>query len=65
MYNKQEIIDGLWHYKTSPNTKWIPFTKAMLKDKIEALKKDLIQAEDMLYNLRQQDIEALKTKFGE
>lgn len=65
MNYQQEILNRMWHYKTSPRAEWIPFTKAMLKDKIESLKKDLIQAEDMLYNLRQQDIEALKTKFGE
>ena len=30
MYYKEELINGVWHYKLSPNSEWIPMSVEQL-----------------------------------
>lgn len=36
MYHREEIINGVLCYKTTPNGEWIEYTKEQLTAKIEA-----------------------------
>ena len=48
MYYKEEIINGLWHFKSCPDCTWTPFTALMLNKKINTLVDELQEAKRQL-----------------
>ena len=45
MYYEEKIINDILCYRHSPNGKWMEFTKAKLTSKIQALKLELLKAQ--------------------
>lgn len=31
MYYEEELINGIWHYRTTPNGEWVEMTKEQIK----------------------------------
>ena len=38
MYYKEQLINGVWHYKLSPTSEWIPLSVEQLNEKVSSLK---------------------------
>jgi hypothetical protein len=45
MYYAEKLINGIWHYKTSPNMKWKEMGAVRLANKIAALERRIKQLE--------------------
>ena len=62
MYYKEQLINGIWHYKLSPNAEWKPFSIEQLNDKITNLKNESKSLTDKL-SIEEQN-HFIKTLFG-
>lgn len=62
MYYKEQLINGIWHYKLSPNAEWKPFSIEQLNDKITSLKNESKSLTDKLS--REEQNHFIKTLFG-
>ncbi len=53
MYYKEQLINGIWHYKLTPNGEWKPFSTEQLNNKITELKANIesINFEDFKKNI--------------
>lgn len=52
MYHKEEIIDGILCYKSSPNDDWHPYTLEALTDKIVSCRKERDAIAEELENIK-------------
>jgi hypothetical protein len=41
MYYNEKLINGIWHYKTSPRMEWKPMSVVQLTNKIAAQEREL------------------------
>ncbi len=54
MYYKEEIINGIWHWKSSTDGEWQQFTAFMIKKKIQDHKKQIGELRIQLEIVRNQ-----------
>lgn len=57
MYYKEQLIDGIWHYKFSPDGEWFKFNVAKLHEKIENMQSEI----DMLRTHNERFLSLLNT----
>jgi hypothetical protein len=46
MYYEEELINGIWHYKTTPNGEWVEMTKEQISERLNKERKRLKELEN-------------------
>jgi len=62
MYYEEQVIDGILHYKTTPNSKWESFSLTMLTNKYIQAQLQVIELNDMVDELIQDGCTLTKSR---